>query len=193
MQHRQLSRRAFLSVSGNIARGSCIALSMPMILTACDRATQSRLNSESFKSLSEDEALEFAAIAARIIPSDETPGATEAGVIYFIDTVLEAGRKEELTTLREGLGDLQARTVASYRVDYFHLLNEEQQDQLLREIEDSEFFRTIRFLTVAGMFSIPDYGGNREGVGYQLLGFENQHAWQPPFGFYDADYAEKGE
>jgi gluconate 2-dehydrogenase gamma chain len=75
----------------------------------------------------------------------------------------------------------------------FYLLNEEQQDQLLRQIETSEFFNTIRFLTVAGMFSSPEYGGNRDKVGFELLGFTDQHAWQPPFGFYDADFAEKGE
>jgi hypothetical protein len=43
------------------------------------------------------------------------------------------------------------------------------------------------------MFSSPEYGGNRDKVGFELLGFTDQHAWQPPFGFYDADYTEKGE
>ena len=33
-------------------------------------------------------AAEIEAIAARIIPSDATPGAREAGVVYFIDRAL---------------------------------------------------------------------------------------------------------
>ena len=80
-----------------------------------------------------------------------------------------------------------------FNAAYFHELEAAQQDQLLTEIEDSEFFGTIRYLTIAGMFSLPDYGGNRGNIGYQLLGFEDRQVWQPPFGFYDADYAEKGE
>ena len=51
----------------------------------------------------------------------------------------------------------------------------------------------VRYLTLAGMFSLPEHGGNRDQIGWRLLGFENRHAWQPPFGFYDADYAERGE
>jgi hypothetical protein len=42
------------------------------------------------------------------------------------------------------------------------------------------------------MFSNPSYGGNRDEVGWKLIGFEAPHPWQPPFGYYDADYAEKG-
>ena len=38
------------------------------------------------------------------------------------------------------------------------------------------------------MFSLPEYGGNRDGVGWKLLGFEDQHVFQPPFGYYDRDY-----
>ena len=43
------------------------------------------------------------------------------------------------------------------------------------------------------MFSLPEYGGNRDKVGYELIGFEDRHAWQSPYGYYDADYAERGE
>ena len=50
----------------------------------------------------------------------------------------------------------------------------------------------MRFLTIAGTFTLPDYGGNREGVGWKLIGFEPQHMYQPPFGFYDAEYAREG-
>lgn len=35
---------------------------------------------------------------------------------------------------------------------------------------------------------MPKYGGNRDGIGWKLLGFEIQHSFQPPFGFYDRDY-----
>lgn len=193
MKQRRMSRRAFLNAGGEAAKGSCIILTMPMILTACDQATVARTNSSDFQTLSAEEVLEYGAISARIIPSDDSPGATEAGVIYFIDTVLADNRETEHQILRDGLRNIQSEAAAQFGVTSFSALEEEQQDQLLTQMESSEFFNTIRFLTVAGMFSSPEYGGNKDKVGFELLGFVDQHAWRPPFGFYDADYAEKGE
>ena len=34
----------------------------------------------------------------------------------------------------------------------------------------------------------PEYGGNRDGVGWRMIGFVDEHAFQPPFGYYDRDY-----
>jgi hypothetical protein len=79
-----------------------------MILTSCERAQEARLGEGEFTTLSAEEAMEFTAIAARIIPTDATPGATEAGVIYFIDKVLGDGREAEHEILRRGLTELQA-------------------------------------------------------------------------------------
>lgn len=203
MTQKRLSRRSFLRSSADAARGSCIVLTVPMILTACNRSEETRQevsagdsddNSSSlFATLSQEEVLEFQAITARIIPSDATPGAAEAGVIYFIDTVLADNREAEYLLLQEGLRELQTLAAINFSAAYFYELEEVQQDQLLTEIETTEFFATIRYLTIAGMFALPDYGGNRDNIGYQLIGFEDRHAWQAPYGFYDADYAEKGE
>lgn len=190
---KQLSRRAFLRASSDAARGSCLVLTMPMILTACRRAEEAVINEEEFLNLSEEEVAEYAAIAARIIPTDETPGATEAGVIYFIDQVLGHGREQERLILQEGLRELQAATALKPSASYFHELDELQQDHLLLEFEDTEFFGTIRYLTIAGMFSSPEYRGNRDNIGFDLLGFEDRHAWASPYGYYDADYVDKGE
>ena len=188
----QYSRRAFLRSAGNAARGSCIVLTLRMILTSCERAQEARLGEGEFTTLSAEEAMEFTAIAARIIPTDATPGATEAGVIYFIDKVLGDGREAEHEILRRGLTELQAAAEMRFAVTHFYELQAEQQDRLLTDIEASAFFATIRYLTVAGMFSLPEYGGNRDNIGYQLLGFEDRHVWQSPYGYYDADYADKG-
>ena len=191
-----LSRRAFLQASKKAAHSSAIMLTMPMILSACNRAEQARLSGESYQILSEEEANEFNAIAARIIPSDETPGALEAGVIYFIDNVMNddmLGRDEELLELRNGLRELQTAVALNYGGTYFYQLETSQQDQLLTEIEISTFFGNMRFLTLAGMFSLPEYGGNRDNTGYQLIGYQPQGAWAAPYGFYDADFMEKGE
>lgn len=189
----KLSRRAFLAHTGAAARTSIIALSVPMILSASTQARAAQAMQAEFKILNATEAAEFSAIAARIIPSDGTPGATEAGAVYFMDTVLSGSHKDELPAMQEGLAQLQALTQSRYSSATFHTLTPEQQDLLLTEIENSQFFRTMRFMTIAGTFTLPEYGGNRDHIGWKMIGFEDRHMWMSPYGFYDADYAAKGE
>lgn len=194
MNDTQLSRRMFLQQTGVAARTSLIVLSLPAIMSSSAVASEAmQSGSTTLTVLGAEEAVEFAAITARIIPTDETPGATEAGVIYFIDNVLGSSRTELLTPMREGLALLQAQAQTSYGAARFSSLQPEQQDALLTEIEDTPFFGTLRYLTIAGMFTLPEYGGNRNHVGWELIGFDHAHAWTPPFGFYDADYMAKGQ
>jgi hypothetical protein len=39
-----------------------------------------------------------------------------------------------------------------------------------------------------GMFAMPTYGGNRNNIGWKLIGFEDAHVFYPPFGYYDRGY-----
>jgi gluconate 2-dehydrogenase gamma chain len=189
MSVRESSRRDFLISSA----GSTLALlSWPALVGAREQAAAAQSAGAAFKVLNAGEAAELAAIAARIIPTDDTPGATEAGVIYFIDHILSTQRAEMIQPLRQGLKSLQESVAAGYDTADFHSLDPVQQDQLLTSIETTPFFNMMRFLTIAGTFTLPDYGGNREGVGWKLIGFEPQHMYRPPFGFYDADYAREG-
>ncbi len=192
MSDHTLSRRAFLHQSAIAARASLIALTVPMIMTASEQARAAHAEHAAFVTLSEQEAAEFAAIAARIIPTDDSPGATEAGAIYFMDRVLGSSHATVLPELREGLSALQSRAMSAHGSATFHTLTESQQDALLTEIEDGPFFNTLRFLTIAGTFSLPEYGGNRDRLGWKIIGFEDRHMWMPPFAYYDADYAAKG-
>ena len=189
-----LSRRDFLLNSASLAKGSLVVLTAPALLTACREAAESRQNEAAYKVFTNEEAAELIAIAARIIPSDETPGATEAGVIYFLDNIFaEPKREQELLALRDGLRELQYQVATGPGASYFHELSEQQQDEVLRESENTPFFFTMRYLTIAGTFSLPEYGGNRDKVGYQIIGYEDRGAWSAPYGFYDADYMERGE
>ncbi len=193
MSEIQLSRRAFLRQTGIAARNSLIVLSLPVIMSSSAAASEAMVENSAFTILGSEEAREFAAIAARIIPTDETPGATEAGVIYFIDNILGTSRTEALEPMRAGLASLQASAQSTYGSASFSALTPEQQDALLVSIEETEFFGTMRYMTIAGMFSLPEYGGNRDYAGWKLIGFEHKHVWSPPFGFYDADYMARGE
>ncbi len=193
MTENDISRRAFLRHSLLTIRNSMIVLGFPAILENVALATEAAVLGSDFITLNPEEAAEYAAIAARIIPTDETPGANEAGVIHFIDNVLGTSRTEMLGPLRQGLASLQDGVRSEYSAIKFSELDPQEQDALLQGIEDTPFFATMRYLTIAGMFSLPDYGGNRDHSGWQLIGFEHRHVWEPPFGFYDADYMARGE
>jgi gluconate 2-dehydrogenase gamma chain len=183
------SRRAFLRAA---TQHSLILLSLPAVLSAREQASAVQAAKAPLTTLGTEEAAELAAIAARIIPTDDTPGATEAGAIYFIDQVLGTSRAEALAPIREGLASLQASARSAYQASTFRSLEPAKQDALLQAIETTPFFETMRYLTIAGMFSRPEYGGNRDGIGWRLIGFEDRHMWEPPFGFYDATQMSGG-
>src|SRR5207245_5957587 len=53
----------------------------------------------------------------------------------------------------------------------FDALTPAQQDEKLKQIENSVFFTLLRRNTIEGMFSDPIHGGNVDMVGWQLIGF----------------------
>ena len=188
-----MQRRDFLKKSGSALGGSWITLGMPAIMATASVAARAASEKSPFRVLSALEASEFEAIAARIIPSGDSPGAREAGVIYFFDTVLADIERDNLDPMRKGLLSFQTDIREAYNTDSFAGLNKAHQIEALQSIEDTEFFETLRFLTIAGMFCDPSHGGNRNRVGWELIGFEGPGGTQPPFGYYDADYARKGK
>lgn len=143
-----------------------------------------------FGTLTAAEAATVAAIAARIVPTTQTPGATEAGVVFFIDKALAGFAAPALPDLRAGLADLRKRTAArAPGTASFAARTRADQDALLVEIEETRFFGMMRGLVMMGMFSDPMYGGNRGQVGWKLIGFQSAMSHAPPFGYYDAEYA----
>ncbi|HLN00278.1 MAG TPA: gluconate 2-dehydrogenase subunit 3 family protein [Bryobacteraceae bacterium] len=134
------------------------------------------------------EAREIEAIAAQIIPADDTPGAREAGVIYFIDRALATFDQDKRALYTEGLKDLQARRDALFPGSQnIAGLQPAQQIRLLHAIEKTDFFELVRTHTALGFFGNPSYGGNRDQIGWKLIGFEDRFQFEPPFGYYDAE------
>ena len=135
------------------------------------------------------DAADIEAVAAQIIPTDDTPGAREVGVIYFIDRALGTFLSQLAGEYRAGLAEFQAACRAAHPGSAaFASLSAEQQIAFLKTVDRTPFFETTRILTLFGMFTAPSYGGNRDGLGWTLIGFEDQHAFVPPFGYYDRDY-----
>ena len=155
------------------------------------------------------------AICARLIPTDDDPGATEAGVAHYIDGLLGAftfdlpriwaggafsGRFggspgfasfHRLSPLDElawrvriegslGIAErewngpvegLQERYAAGLKLlgDDFADADVDEQDRRLRE--HHEFTSLVYEHACEGMYGAPEYGGNRDCVGWSYIGF----------------------
>jgi gluconate 2-dehydrogenase gamma chain len=138
------------------------------------------------------DAADVEALTAQIVPSDDTPGAREAGVTFFIDRGLASFFAHWRPSFMSGLAQFQAAARAAYpQAVSFAALPPETQIEFLHTVDSTPFFDQARLLTICGMFSSPAYGGNRGGAGWKLLGFEDQHIFEPPFGYYDREYANR--
>jgi gluconate 2-dehydrogenase gamma chain len=143
--------------------------------------------------LTKEQAAAIDAMTSRILPAvDGRPGAHEAGALYFIDRSLGTFNAGQKAMYVEGVQDLNRRAAEASKAPSFAALAPAQQDAVLREIEQTPFFQTVRFHTIVGTFAVPAWGGNRDYAGWHLVGLEHQAAFQPPFGFYDADANRKG-
>jgi len=135
-----------------------------------------------------EQAAELEAIASRIIPTDDTPGAKEAGVVYFIDQAMQTGgvAADQGPLFAAGLESLAKAAAKQHgATSKFSTLSAEQQDTLLKAIEKTPFFGAMRFATIAGFLALPKYGGNKDFVGWKVIGQEHTYEQKPPFGWYD--------
>ena len=139
--------------------------------------------------LSADQAAEIEAAASRIIPSGDTPGAREAGVIYFIDRALATFAADSRDGYEKGLPILQSKTHELFPdVQKFSQATPERQDAVLEALEGTPVFELIRMHTIMGFLCVPARGGNRDEVGWKLIGYDASPVFAPPFGYYDRDY-----
>lgn len=162
-------------------------LNLPLLGGLAGCAREAAQTGEPFIHLSPGEAATTRAFAARIVPSGgDGTGADEAGAVYFIDRALAGPFAWVAGVIGPGLADLDTRA-RERGVDGFARLAPAQQDEVMREIETTEFFQSARMLTVMGVFSDPSHGGNREQVAERIYGIEHASAYQAPFGYYDAE------
>jgi gluconate 2-dehydrogenase gamma chain len=122
------------------------------------------------------------AAAARIFPTTATPGATEAGAVDYIDQALAEAYAADRVLYRNGLRALNRHARRRFG-ERFTALNSRRQDAVLRDFERGQirdfhpaalFFRTLWRHTLEGVFGEPSYGGNRDLVGWRLVGFPGQ-------------------
>jgi gluconate 2-dehydrogenase gamma chain len=185
------SRRSFLLSTGSALGVAWLTSHWSEVVAAAEHAahTQAANLPTKFSVLSAAEAAQVDAIAAQIIPSGATPGAREARVVLFIDRALATFFAPMAADFRRMLQQFVHGFEAQHPASgAFVSANAADQRAYLHSVEYSLFFHTMRQLTVLGFLTSPQYGGNKDGVGWKAIGFDDQHMFQPPFGYYDRDY-----
>lgn len=189
MNDGKISRRQFVKGSGALAGTSMLRLSAAAALATAQAACSARDEEAAFATLSADEARELEAIAARILPTTDTPGAREAGVIYFFDAVLGDRMSNMLPPVRSMLPRFQAGIAERFPgAGSFSDLEDTDQDAWLSEQANTPLFGMVRALTLIGFFAMEKYGGNKDHLSWELIGFDGHGKATPPFGHYDAEY-----
>jgi gluconate 2-dehydrogenase gamma chain len=183
-------RRDFLLGSGRIFGLGWLSLHWPAVAAAHQHAQRAAAaGATTLSYLTAAEATLFDAIAAQIVPSDDTPGAREAGAVYFADHACTGFFSAAAPDLRRGLAQFEHDFHAAYPGEPgFAAASPASQKRYLTAVEKTPFFDLVRTLTVLGLLADPAYGGNRDSVGFKLIGFDDTHVFQPPYGYYDRDY-----
>jgi gluconate 2-dehydrogenase gamma chain len=131
--------------------------------------------------LNRTEAATIDAIAARIVPgSPEDPGAREAQAVVFIDRALAGFLRDQQTPYRIGLRRLDEYTRERFG-RAFAELGDAEQDEVLTELDErsqaedgdslGKLFAVVREHVVQGTLCDPSHGGNRDAVGWRMVGF----------------------
>jgi hypothetical protein len=134
----------------------------------------------------------LAAVADRILPpGDGFPGAAAAGAPQFMDRMVARVFPEDGDILLRGLSALGSKvTEVRPKSESFLALELDARDEVLRAVEEEEYFQLFRGYTIYSCFTLPEHGGNVDEAGWKLIGFEHRSVHTSPFGLYDRDYEE---
>jgi gluconate 2-dehydrogenase gamma chain len=142
------------------------------------------------------------AACERIFPTNESgPGATQAGVVVYIDHQLAGPygtdkyryKQPPFVASTPGHGyQGQENPQEIYRAgiqrlgEDFAALDGATQDERLTAIEKTYFFQLLRQHTIEGMFCDPMHGGNADLIGWRMLGYPGpQMSYREQIGKYN--------
>ena len=163
----RITRRKFIQVTTAAAAGSMVGCT-------------NKKSPWRFFTLEEGQTV--AAICERLIPAGQDPGATEAGVVNFIDLQLMGPYKRYRASYRQGIKGIEQSSLRMFGYRFTEL-SPEKQDELLKQAEaggatgeawkdlsSQDFFSLILSHTMQGYYGDPRHGGNRGRVSWQMLG-----------------------
>jgi hypothetical protein len=118
----------------------------------------------------------------RIIPADDFPSASQAGVDHFIVALLAGDRKNDAEVFDAGLAALDAEAQIAEEKSFADCPGTIQ-DQILERVQQgltraqwkapaTQFVDMLLNLTAEGYFSDPANGGNRNAVSWSMVGYD---------------------
>ena len=121
--------------------------------------------------LSDDQARTLAAICDQIVPADEFPSASQAGVLTYIDRQLVRHYRRHRDAYKLGLEQAQALSRKRFGQDVA-ALSPPQQFEIVSDLEQGNprFFELVRSHTLEGYYGSPRHGGNRDAQSWRMLG-----------------------
>ncbi|MFT3709940.1 MAG: gluconate 2-dehydrogenase subunit 3 family protein [Archangium sp.] len=133
----------------------------------------------SHKSFTDPEWLTLRAVIDRFLPKDADPGGVELGVPEYIDRMLQDPTMEQMkTNFPTGLAALDRRSNRMFQKPFAQCTGE-QQDELLTIFKNSpeksgeaRWYEMLVVLSLEGYLGDPSYGGNKDGAGWKVVGFE---------------------
>lgn len=184
MANRNLSRRNFIQMA--IAGSGSL-----LLLSNCTGFAGSY-----WRFFTTEEGTLVDAIVEQIIPTDEWPGAKDAGCTNYIDKQLVGPLERHQEKYRKGLAAIKTSCQILYKKQ-FESISWDKQTEFLKRMESGklaqlikeestpsqdieiwedglevEFFRLIREHTMQGYYGSPRHGGNKNYVSYQMVGLD---------------------
>ncbi|MBL8952348.1 MAG: gluconate 2-dehydrogenase subunit 3 family protein [Myxococcaceae bacterium] len=132
------------------------------------------------KSFTAEQWAVLVAAVDRVIPRDEDPGALDANVPQYIDEALTAQQLKKMQLdFANGLNALNRRCERMYKTGFATATAEQQDDVLTIAFKDApestgeyKWYDILLSLTLEGYLGDPSYGGNKNKVGWKLVGFD---------------------
>ena len=121
--------------------------------------------------LTEEQAKTLTAICDQIVPTDEFPSASQAGVLNYIDRQLMRHYRRHRHVYRHGLEDIETASRKRFGAELISL-SQPQQLEIVSDLErlNPSFFNLVRSHTLEGYYGSPRHGGNRDAVSWRMLG-----------------------
>lgn len=120
-----------------------------------------------------EQAATLKAICDQIVPGDDFPSASDAGVITFIDRQMVRHFRRFRGAYRDGLERADALSRSRFGRELAALAPQQQLEVVTAiEQQDRAFFELVRNHTLDGYYGPPRHGGNRDAVSWRMLGLD---------------------
>jgi gluconate 2-dehydrogenase gamma chain len=121
--------------------------------------------------LNDEDAFTLAGICDQIVPADDYPSASQAGVLIYIDRQLIRHYAKYQDKYIRGLKMADELSLKEFG-RRFALLDPQDKFTIVCAIEstDHDFFEMVRNHTLEGYYGAPRHGGNRDAVSWRMLG-----------------------